>query len=102
MTSSFCAPLIRGVARSAGGFFLLATLALHALADDASLERRALALERELRCLVCQNESIDDSNADLAADLRRRGILRAAEFSWERSADLTWNAVDEVVRKASA
>ena len=41
-------------------------------------------------------------DADLAADLRRRGILRAAEFSWERSADLTWNAVDEVVRKASA
>jgi len=41
-------------------------------------------------------------DADLAAGLRRRGILRAAQFSWERSADLTWNVVDEVVRTASA
>ena len=40
-------------------------------------------------------------DADLAADLRRRGILRAAEFSWERSADLTWKVVDEVVTQAS-
>ena len=70
MISSFFAPLIRGVARSAGGFFLLATLALHALADDASLERRALALERELRCLVCQNQTLAESNAPLALDLR--------------------------------
>jgi len=34
------------------------------------LEARARAISRELRCLVCQNESIDDSNADLAHDLR--------------------------------
>lgn len=37
---------------------------------DAALEARARALSRELRCLVCQNESIDDSNAQLARDLR--------------------------------
>ena len=38
---------------------------------DPALEARARVLSRELRCLVCQNESIDDSNADLARDLRR-------------------------------
>jgi cytochrome c-type biogenesis protein CcmH len=38
---------------------------------DPGLETRARTLSRELRCLVCQNESIDDSNADLARDLRR-------------------------------
>src|SRR5213078_3336944 len=70
MSSSFFAPLITGVSRSAAGVFLLVTLALHAIADDASLERRALALERELRCLVCQNQTIAESNAPLALDLR--------------------------------
>jgi cytochrome c-type biogenesis protein CcmH len=38
---------------------------------DAALEARARALGKELRCLVCQNQSIDDSDADLARDLRR-------------------------------
>lgn len=38
--------------------------------DDPVLEARARALSQELRCLVCQNESIDSSNADLARDLR--------------------------------
>lgn len=37
---------------------------------DPKLESRARAIGKELRCLVCQNESIDDSNADLAHDLR--------------------------------
>jgi len=37
---------------------------------DPALEARARALGAELRCLVCQNQSIDDSNADLAHDLR--------------------------------
>jgi len=37
-------------------------------------------------------------DADLAADLRRRGILRAAEFSWARSAQRTWNVIDRAVR----
>jgi cytochrome c-type biogenesis protein CcmH len=37
---------------------------------DPALEARARALSREVRCLVCQNESIDDSDADLAHDLR--------------------------------
>jgi cytochrome c-type biogenesis protein CcmH len=37
---------------------------------DPALEARARTLSKELRCLVCQNQSIDDSNADLAHDLR--------------------------------
>jgi len=38
--------------------------------DDPALEARARDLSKELRCLVCRNESIDDSNASLAKDLR--------------------------------
>jgi cytochrome c-type biogenesis protein CcmH len=38
--------------------------------DDPALEQRARALSKVIRCLVCQNESIDTSNADLARDLR--------------------------------
>jgi cytochrome c-type biogenesis protein CcmH len=38
---------------------------------DPVLERRARDLSKQLRCLVCQNQSIDDSDADLARDLRR-------------------------------
>ena len=37
---------------------------------DTALEARARALSKDIRCLVCQNQSIDDSNADLARDLR--------------------------------
>ena len=38
--------------------------------SDAALEMRARALSKELRCMVCQNQSIDDSDAPLARDLR--------------------------------
>ena len=38
--------------------------------DDPVLESRARDLSKELRCLVCQNQSIDDSDAELARDLR--------------------------------
>ncbi|NNU62567.1 cytochrome c-type biogenesis protein [Ochrobactrum soli] len=37
---------------------------------DPALEKRARTISGELRCMVCQNESIDDSNAELARDLR--------------------------------
>ena len=37
---------------------------------DPALEARARALSQQIRCLVCQNQSIDDSSADLAHDLR--------------------------------
>ena len=53
---------------------LLAAPALAVLPDevlaDPALEARARTISAQLRCLVCQNESIDDSNADLAKDLR--------------------------------
>lgn len=39
--------------------------------SDPAQEARARALFQEIRCVVCQNESIDDSEAELAADLRR-------------------------------
>ncbi len=38
--------------------------------SDPALEERARNISKDLRCLVCQNESIDDSNASLAKDLR--------------------------------
>ncbi len=38
--------------------------------DDPVLEERARELSKGLRCLVCRNESIDESNADLARDMR--------------------------------
>lgn len=38
--------------------------------DDPALEARAREISQDIRCLVCQNQSIDDSNADLAKDLR--------------------------------
>jgi len=37
---------------------------------DPALEARAVSLSRELRCVVCQNESIEESRADMAHDLR--------------------------------
>lgn len=53
---------------------LVATPALAAdpseMLKDPVLEKKAEDLGHELRCLVCQNESIEDSNADLARDLR--------------------------------
>jgi len=38
--------------------------------DDPALEARARAISTELRCVVCQNQSIDDSDAEIARDLR--------------------------------
>ena len=40
--------------------------------EDSALQARFESITKELRCLVCQNESIADSNADLAVDLRRQ------------------------------
>lgn len=66
---------------------LFAAPALAAVGDpaerlpDAAQEAAAQAIGRELRCLVCQNQSIEDSDADLARDLRRivRERVRAGE-----------------------
>jgi cytochrome c-type biogenesis protein CcmH len=51
--------------------FLILFFTLPAFAqDDASLEKRVATLAHELRCLVCQNQTLADSNAPLAVDLR--------------------------------
>jgi len=71
-------------------FLLLAVLAAPAahaatspeeMLANPALEQRARALSKQLRCLVCQNQSIDDSNAELADDLRRlvRERLKAGD-----------------------
>jgi cytochrome c-type biogenesis protein CcmH len=60
-------------------FVLFATVADAAPAPDTLAdpvqEARARALQKELRCLVCQGESLDESNASLAVDLRH--LIRA-------------------------
>ena len=52
---------------------------------DPALEHRARAISAQLRCLVCQNQSIDDSDAELAHDLRVlvRERLRAGDSDGE-------------------
>ncbi len=57
---------------------------------DPALEARARALSAELRCMVCQNQSIDDSDAPLAKDLRLlvRERLAAGETDGEVKAFL--------------
>ena len=45
---------------------------MNSLAQDADVEKRVAALSHELRCLVCQNQTIADSNAPLAIDLRNQ------------------------------
>jgi len=50
---------------------LFAWLVAASAAADEALDTRLKALENELRCLVCQNQTLADSNAPLAEDLRR-------------------------------
>ena len=52
-----------------------------AMAADPVAEKRLQAISSELRCLVCQNQTIADSNAELAQDLRRevRGMIQAGQ-----------------------
>lgn len=51
---------------------LLLVFALEQAAADTSLEQRAKRLTGELRCVVCQNQTIADSNAPLALDLKKQ------------------------------
>ena len=56
-----------------------------ALAADPVAEKRLQGLSEELRCLVCQNQNIADSNAELAQDLRReiRSMIQAGKSDKE-------------------
>lgn len=55
------------------------------LAEDPVVEQRLIAISEELRCLVCQNESLAGSRADLAQDLRReiRTLIKAGKTDAE-------------------
>ena len=76
---------------------LLGVLCLAAASDpaerlaDPGQEARARAIFAQVRCLVCQNESIDDSQAELAGDLRRlvRDQIRAGKSDGQVKAYLT-------------
>jgi len=65
-----------------------------ALADPAQ-EARARAISREIRCLVCQNENIDESGADLARDLRGPWCASAwpPATATRRCATIWWRAM---------
>jgi cytochrome c-type biogenesis protein CcmH len=54
------------------------------LAADPALEARVLKIAEELRCLVCQNETIAASHADLAVDLRRQISIKLLQGQSER------------------
>ena len=54
---------------------------------DPAQEARAVAIGKQLRCLVCQNESIEDSGADLAHDLRN--IVRQPVMAGETEEQIT-------------
>ncbi|MDL2336500.1 MAG: cytochrome c-type biogenesis protein CcmH [Pseudomonadota bacterium] len=51
---------------------------------DPALEARVMAVAEELRCLVCQNETIAASHADLAVDLRKQIRIKLSEGQSER------------------
>ncbi len=55
------------------------------LAEDEAVEKRLVNIAEELRCLVCQNESLAGSRADLAQDLRRevRGLIKEGKSDQE-------------------
>ena len=60
--------------------------------DDPALERRARDLSAGLRCLVCRNESIDESNAGLARDMRL--LVRERLVAGDSDADVIAYLVD--------
>ncbi len=73
------------------GFLMLPVFPAQALGvdeplDDPVLEARARAIMMDIRCLVCQNQSIEDSNADLAKDLRQ--IIREKILAGEGEVEI--------------
>jgi cytochrome c-type biogenesis protein CcmH len=85
---------------------LLVAMPLHAkdaepLAEDPVMEQRLIALSEDLRCLVCQNESLAGSHAELAEDLRReiRAQMKAGKSDAEVIDYLTARYGDFVLYK---
>jgi cytochrome c-type biogenesis protein CcmH len=54
------------------------------VAEDPVLEKKVITLSNELRCLVCQNQTIADSNAELAVDLRNQVRKQLSEGKSDR------------------
>lgn len=79
--------LVRGVCLSAALLFSTAVLANEAapLAEDPVVEARLVVIAEELRCLVCQNESLASSRSELANDLRRevRNLIKQGKSDQE-------------------
>ncbi|MCC7251019.1 cytochrome c-type biogenesis protein CcmH [Hyphomicrobium sp.] len=69
-TPLVCAALAAGLAAFAVGDTPAYAVTPQEVLADKALEKRARDISAELRCLVCQNQSIDDSDAPLAHDLR--------------------------------
>jgi len=74
----------------AAAALVLAAVSIHAneaapLAEDPVVEQRLVNIAEELRCLVCQNESLAGSRSDLAMDLRReiRGLIKQGKTDQE-------------------
>ena len=86
------APTLRAGLGALAGALLLAAPVLAAVSDPAEMlrdpaqEERAREIGRELRCMVCQNQSIEDSDAELARDLRR--IVREQVAAGRSGADI--------------
>ena len=86
-------------------FVMLISLAAPALAkeakpvEDPQIEKRMQGLTQQLRCLVCQNETLADSRADLAEDLRKeiREQMKAGKSDQEILAFLTQRYGDFVL-----
>ena len=63
---------------------LLSAQEARPVASDPALEKKVLTLSNELRCLVCQNQTIADSNAELAVDLRNQVRKQLSEGKTDR------------------
>ena len=72
MISATARPLLLALLLGLLGLMALPAAAVepHEMLDDPVLEARAREISRGVRCLVCQNQTIDDSNAQLARELR--------------------------------
>ena len=68
---------------ASSAFALLLAVSV-ASADEAALDKRVMDLAAELRCLVCQNQSLAESNAGLAVDLRNQIRAQLARGASER------------------
>ena len=83
----FCSSsVLSSFAHALAGLLLVLVIAVPAFAvdpdemlADRALEARARAISAEVRCVVCQNQSIDDSNAEIARDMRRAIRERLAQ-----------------------